>query len=550
MNSLDHQGLCRIHLRNFKGIGPQGADIPIRPITLLFGANSAGKSTVLQALHYLRDVLERRNANPDATISGGAKQDLGGFRSLVHNHDLSESITVGIEIRPRDDDAFWDYLPLELLSSEQQNFVSICELSRIYDIKKIGLEVTTAWNGHRNTATVVAYSVSINGNPLLSLTRSEPEKPDRKSPEFKARVVFDDDTLCRFLAKRWVEQTDEVMGDYDLPAMDPMSDVPEDWSESCLPTWGRSIALPVSAPIEPDTVNVAELLRMTLSQMLEGIGRRVLAELQQIRYIGPWRTVPDRQFRVPRVQDEARWSDGLGAWDSLARAAESSDPGKLIPSVNEWLGSENKLATDYRIESRREILLDSDGSIVKAIQRFAVAYDDLGPTDFSTLIWQPLLAQARQQRLTIISRSTGLPLSPADIGVGISQVIPLIVAAHLGDKKTVAIEQPELHIHPAMQVALGDLVIDAARRRNITSIMETHSEHLVLRLLRRIRETENSELNDPPFALAPDDISIVYVSAGPNGMNVTVLPVDPEGEFTVRWPNKNGFFGERAEELF
>jgi hypothetical protein len=45
--------------------------IDLKPITLLFGPNSAGKSTILQSLHYLREILERRNADPDQTIAGG-----------------------------------------------------------------------------------------------------------------------------------------------------------------------------------------------------------------------------------------------------------------------------------------------------------------------------------------------------------------------------------------------------------------------------------------------------------------------------------------------
>jgi len=271
--------------------------------------------------------------------------------------------------------------------------------------------------------------------------------------------------------------------------------------------------------------------------------------LQQIRHIGPWRAVPDRQHRVPRIPDEARWADGLGAWDALARAAEAGDPGKLIPGVNDWLESENRFATDYRIESRKEIVLDANGAIVQALQRFMVAYDDLSATDFATMVWQPLLAQHSRQHLSIVSRSTGLPLAPADIGVGISQVLPLIVAAHTADRKTISIEQPELHIHPAMQVVLGDLAIDATRRRSLTMLIETHSEHLVLRLLRRIRESASGELRDQNLALTPDDVSVLYIAAGADGLQVTKLPVDIEGEFLVRWPNKNGFFGERLDEV-
>ena len=78
--------IAAIELENFKGIGPRQR-VELRPITLLFGPNSAGKSTVLQALHYAREILERHNVDPDVTIAGGLL-DLGGFATLVHQHDL------------------------------------------------------------------------------------------------------------------------------------------------------------------------------------------------------------------------------------------------------------------------------------------------------------------------------------------------------------------------------------------------------------------------------------------------------------------------------
>lgn len=73
-------GLRRIEIENFKGIGGRQT-IDLKPITLLFGPNSVGKSTILQALHYLREILERGNVDPDVTIAGGLI-DLGALRHL------------------------------------------------------------------------------------------------------------------------------------------------------------------------------------------------------------------------------------------------------------------------------------------------------------------------------------------------------------------------------------------------------------------------------------------------------------------------------------
>lgn len=63
-----------------------------------------------------------------------------------------------------------------------------------------------------------------------------------------------------------------------------------------------------------------------------------------------------------------------------------------------------------------------------------------------------------------------------------------------GKKRLIAIEQPELHIHPRLQAAIGDLFVESIQKNGHRFIIETHSEHLILRLLRRIRETEKGKL--------------------------------------------------------
>ena len=94
--------ITNISIENFKGVGER-VDIPLRPITLLFGANSAGKSTILQALLYLREMLENKNPEPGKLIASGGEVDLGGFENTVHNHDRSQKITIGVNIELNDD---------------------------------------------------------------------------------------------------------------------------------------------------------------------------------------------------------------------------------------------------------------------------------------------------------------------------------------------------------------------------------------------------------------------------------------------------------------
>jgi predicted ATPase len=123
------------------------------------------------------------------------------------------------------------------------------------------------------------------------------------------------------------------------------------------------------------------------------------------------------------------------------------------------------------------------------------------------------------------------------VGVGVSQVLPIVAQLALGSNDTVLLEQPELHLHPKAQADLGDLLVESVGLGKQV-IAETHSEHLLLRVLRRIRQG----------TLAPGDVSVLYVDAGDSGSSVQELRLDSRGEFLDEWPN--GFFEERIDELF
>jgi predicted ATPase len=124
-------------------------------------------------------------------------------------------------------------------------------------------------------------------------------------------------------------------------------------------------------------------------------------------------------------------------------------------------------------------------------------------------------------------------------------------------------DEPELHTHPRVQATMGDLLIEATLAGESwpdqkSVLIGSHSEHLLLRLLRRIRETGEGDLPAGHPGLTPDKLSVVYLeSTGPApadgqtssvGIRATPLRIDSTGEFLDQWPH--GFFEERAKELF
>lgn len=132
-----------------------------------------------------------------------------------------------------------------------------------------------------------------------------------------------------------------------------------------------------------------------------------------------------------------------------------------------------------------------------------------------------------------------------DVGSGLTQILPFLIGAHL--RRTAAIQQPELHLHPAAQAVLGDVFIEMLHRK-CRLIVETHSEHLLLRLLRRIRNTASGKLSDPRLELLAGDVAVYYFDPLPSGETVVKrLRIAHDGVFVDRWPR--GFFAERDEDL-
>ncbi|GAB1719307.1 MAG: hypothetical protein NTAFB09_10380 [Nitrosospira sp.] len=228
--------LTAIELENFKGMGER-VRIELAPITLLFGANSAGKSTILQALQYVREILEHRNTNPDRTLYGGDFIDLGGFLNLVHHRDLSRRIGIKLEItlnstnlpdlmpEPWEDwqagqtfneEGIWEFYNLLQETRDRTEMVSI------------RLEI--AWSGMRQTAVVAVYEVGVNGDWLARIEALEDSRDpnirmNKDNPIFLRYATQEDIDILTALDD-WVDPRD--LGDTPTNDAMPVTDLAED----------------------------------------------------------------------------------------------------------------------------------------------------------------------------------------------------------------------------------------------------------------------------------------------------------------------------------
>src|SRR4051794_26815753 len=85
-----------LRFRNIKGFADV-AEVPLAPITLLFGWNSAGKSTILQSLLLLKQTLEENDPVRPSLVVNGTLTHLGSFRNLVHRHEMGATVEIGVD---------------------------------------------------------------------------------------------------------------------------------------------------------------------------------------------------------------------------------------------------------------------------------------------------------------------------------------------------------------------------------------------------------------------------------------------------------------------
>ena len=562
--------LTQIEIENFKGIGKRQT-IKLRPITLLFGPNSAGKSTILQALHYLREILERGNVDPDVTIAGGPI-DLGGFATLVHNQELDRAVILKVTMDMSDEQGA-EQLPLNAgLSLGEAEFTElplrylVGESVEYHDyaiVQETAISVEVRWSEMEQSPYIARLAIDLDDEPLAAIV----------SPPQQGRAQLTDFNFAHPLLRRAFLPDDQPEeGAYDPAPSSPLED--EIWSLAreaaadrstpdtlddqlriavktmvgALPPLNRDLALVIRDPdvkkadLEERTPRVNGL-RSLLSEMILGPARIIRDYLSQMTYIGPLRDIPTRSYRPQVTPDEARWAQGIAAWDLLY----NDRSGVLMADVNHWMSHETRLRTSYRLERLEFKEVPVPSAFHQMFER-GLSEDDLG--ELQELYYN----FATRTEIVLRDFEKGILVAPGDVGVGISQMVPVIVAALRKQDGILAIEQPELHVHPAIQVGMGDLFVRAVWQdpeqlsANKSLLIETHSEHIMLRLLRRIRETTDDELPPGIVGLRPGDLSVIYVEGGDGGVRFRPLSIDDEGEFRDRWPH--GFFEERAEELF
>jgi hypothetical protein len=224
-------------------------------------------------------------------------------------------------------------------------------------------------------------------------------------------------------------------------------------------------------------------------------------------YLGPLRDYPQRQYSWAGAQPADMGRRGEKVVDALLASREAGH------TISRGQGKKRQTVEERVAEWLKELRL---------ITSFAVRPITPGGKLFQ--VWVKRHPKAAEVLIT-------------DVGFGVSQILPVITLCYYAPKgSTLVLEQPEIHLHPSVQAGLADVFVDAAKTRGIQIILESHSEHLLRRLQRRVAEQE----------LAAEEAALYFCTTEGRESRLTPLKLNIFGDIE-NWPED--FFGDDFGEI-
>ncbi len=405
--------ITELRVQNFKSWKDTGKR-QIAPLTGFFGANSSGKTSLLQTLLMLKQTVERP-PDWDGVIDFGDNSslvNLGSFDDLIHQHKrdiplkiyLSWKFSEKLSIADIDE---VDTFSFELSVFDNEN--SVPGVSFNYKIGEKNLAVD--WNGQD----VLLISVPV-------------------------ELKYHDESLFRCYGVRSAHYHNQ--------------------------------------------------------EIFSSVQTRFENLFRNIRYLGPLREYPRRNYTW-----QGKHSSGVGQHgEDMVTALFSG-----------------------RIQLR-----DTEEQIPMWLQRL-----DL----IDSYRLNPVLNTETDYEFLVRKYKGGPEVRLTDVGFGVSQVLPVLVLCYYVPEGSILIlEQPEAHLHPKVQSELADLLVEVVKERQLQIILESHSEHLLIRLMRRIAEEQ----------ISADDTAFYFCEMKEGVSEIERLNVDDYGNIT-NWPQN--FFGDEMGDL-
>ncbi|MFO7262594.1 MAG: DUF3696 domain-containing protein [Bacillota bacterium] len=445
-------------IQNIKGFLDSG-EIELKPLTLIIGQNSSGKSSLVRFPLVLKQTFMDDSMAP--LLFYGKSIDYGNYRDVVFHHQAGKPIVFSVTLPANG-------LAKHLVTDREEQHL-------LGDVQQFRVEVEIAQDAAEMLMVKTFTVYGIPGDTVI----------------FRLALAPDGQTYAITHYKGTGEpiQAAHMKFDKFLPDFRLTSDLRE--------AMGK--------------------LEHVFYYFFLDLHRYFSFMANRIYYIGPFRRTPERAYRYK--ENAVNYVGHDGEFAPVILAQDRRMGGTLTERVSDWL--------------RRHL-------------NYSLEIEDLhgGTIDSQTDLF----------RLMVTDHVTQAKNNVIDMGHGLSQLIPIVVQTFMDDSppdkyprlrsfpfSLTVIEQPELHLHPAAQACLMDLFMEGiAHRRHAAAksfLIETHSEHMLIRLRRYIVE-EKIDL---------DDVAVYYTAKNGSGNNeVRRLEIDEYGHIED-WPE--GFFEEDFSEV-
>jgi energy-coupling factor transporter ATP-binding protein EcfA2 len=483
-----------VSVKNFKSLRNSGT-LNLKPITLLVGPNSSGKTALLQSILLLKQTIESRNIETPLVLRG-RYVDLSSFRDVIFRHNIEDNIEISL--------GFSRLAPHRIIAPR-----IIYERNQAY----------------RDSIWLLKFRVGYEEKSGRLVQRCMEFSIRPKTEGFEKSVMFDDEKIV-------VKEGEKAVFELEKPRE----------------VVRRNFLYIPMAPFPPLTFYLNRI--ESIKKELEELGKAKPERLQdkelerKIEFLQK-----EKKFFEARIKRFGKMSiEQAKTFDALMHSLWnfSRHLQKLLVENTYYVGPLREYPQRYYIASGeypRDVGLRGEHTaevIYFSLSREYPRYEKLK-------YWMKEMNLAHDVRinpvaeglyaLSITDPYVKIEVSLADIGFGASQLLPILVEGIYADRGSVLlIEQPEIHLHPRLQAALMDFFIDIAKEGKQV-IVETHSEHLILRLQRRIAESR----------LSHNDVALYYFESSEAGSKITPVELDKDGTIKT-WPK--GFFEEDFEESY
>jgi predicted ATPase len=444
--------LRQLQIQNFKGWKDTGT-ITMAPITLFFGANSSGKSSIGQFLMMLKQTIE----SPDRKAvffpgSINSAVQLGSYQEMVYQRDLENRIIFKYE---------WD-LSSQLKFKDafsEKNYTA----SRIEFRGTVGLEDASS---RKICIEQLKYILSLKRDNILSIGM---ERTAGKKHQY--RVEAEKYPLKRNPGRVWHP------------------------------------GAPVRFYGFPDEV----VAYHQNAEFVQNLNLQHEMLFKSLFYLGPLRTKTDRLY----------------SWSGITPASVGYSGENTVAAILASHG--RKISFGYKKTTK-----PLEQIVAESLQRMGLI------EGFKV---NPISEQRQDYEVKLRTKGSKDWVDLPDVGFGISQVLPVLVQCFYAPSGSIILmEQPEIHLHPSAQSALADVVIDVinsrenGKDRNIQLIIETHSEHFLRRLQRRIAED----------IVPQKKVSAYFANIAKTPASLEPLQIDIFGNIQ-NWPEN--FFGDEMGDI-